>query len=400
MMSRSTMARCLVVLLMALTTVDASLDGLHYPLKDATPQLQQHQRELQDTNNSEETGIRVLVDHFNVELERTPFQLEAADINQLHGILEQVVFEFLSSDASMPMVDDVLLGDIHSSKTDLTTTLFLQPGIVNFAIENEAAAPTTAALNNAVQTAVDGFMVESLQGTPYYYIQSAKYIDLVDDDGIDGVVVEPKPASSGGLSPGAVAGLILGLAALAMLLVGLIIGRRRRMDHRQYIEQRNSTDLSKYDLSSHGSKEMEDEATVNLSQETPDIPPPSPQSLLDDGRLSVGSESDFTVNTEAGDSAMLKSLSGTGRAARPMVEVFARDRAPALRKDMLTSTWSASRAFALGSLKAGNESVLEPSHFNAKQARRDLIFEQANEEATDVVMMPPSQTRGRTPEIV
>jgi hypothetical protein len=106
------------------------------------------------------------------------------------------------------------------------------------------------------------------------------------------------------------------------------------------------------------------------------------------------SDSDFTVSTEAGDSAALKSIGGGGgggvagyagglsffargggsgnsnmMTVPPMVtaESFEHDRQVSLRKDMLTSPWSG----RMPSIRTSQqESVLQPSHFTASQERR------------------------------
>lgn len=169
----------------------------------------------------------------------------------------------------------------------------------------------------------------------------------------------------------------------------------------------------------------------------------------------AGSDSDFTVNTEAGDSAALKSLSSqvgflpgnstynltsSGGVSGPSsglfhtAESFERERPVNIRKDMLTSAWSG-RMLSLR--QPVNESVLQPSHFSASEERHirtkqkeapapvqtkgfdvlagsgsensknqkdnkqlsknknkddSVVFAQANESQDVAVLMPPSQS--------
>jgi len=118
----------------------------------------------------------------------------------------------------------------------------------------------------------------------------------------------------------------------------------------------------------------------------------------------AGSDSDFTVNTEAGDSAALKSLSSqvgflpgnstynltsSGGVSGPSsgllhtAESFERERPVNIRKDMLTSAWSG-RMLSLR--QPVNESVLQPSHFSASEERH--IRTKQNEAPS------PVQTKG------
>ena len=90
--------------------------------------------------------------------------------------------------------------------------------------------------------------------------------------------------------------------------------------------------------------------------------------------VGAGSESSFTIGSEAGDSIGLKTASFQKFDAPPMVakESFEHDRRVTLRKDMLTSTW-VGQVTPTGSSQGRPgqiESVLEPSHFTASEERR------------------------------
>jgi len=383
----------------------------------------------ESTNNDEETGSRVVIDPFEIVLGTTPYVLDSDDVDALHSALEEVIDGYISDrNNGMPAevaVDYVLLGNIYPADPSFDqTTVVVPAGVVHFQLSSDAEegadaddfAPTRDSVNAWVQAAINANLVEALQGTSLYYVQSASVgADELDDEGdtTNQVVDEPAsydPSSPKGNSTTVALAASVAVAATLIVALGLFAFVRRRSHRIHYVEQRDGgNNGAKLD---DGDKPAD--TTLNLSvdssadavvavvppspstasrsaESTPTSSPsnrrissimtPSSGTTLDDGTI-AGSESEFTVNTETGDSVALKSLSHivsnskvnqTAAAQHNMVatESFERERHISLRKDMLTSTWSGggpnnSSAYVRA---VQNESVLTPSHFNASEER-------------------------------
>lgn len=388
-----------------------------------------------EISNDDSYGSRVVITDFDVIVTPTPFSFTQSDLNALHSTLEAVVWnQIQSKQEEFPYgttLQDVLLGNIISiPEEEDVTRLKFSGGRVNF---GGSSTPSVGDVNGWVKYAVDNYYVTALQNTQFYYIESSTHL-------MDGqsyvppapIVQEPStsPQGSSTNNAGAIAGSIIAVAVVCLLAAMFLVHRRsRRMSN--YMEQHNPSKEHLDGLAFAEDDEGEGATALNVSVDslTPRKTPLSPVvAVPDDGKSIAGSESDFTVNTEAGDSAAIKSLAPGAytavSASRVATESFERERPVNLRKDMLTSSWSAGRVFGLGPLRTNqNESVLAPSHFSASEERQvrmqmhgndegsnnsenskdSLVFEQANEEKEGgVVLMPPSQTnkRRRTGEIV
>ena len=444
----------------------------------------QHKDRLLQTNNSEETNQeRVKINKFNVELTNANSDLSSSDRDALHGICEAVIENYMLQqkiDPTKITVDYLYLREISSVRSGSQTTLMFTGGVVNFSDLQSGDGekiPSKEYVNEWVKEAINSVLAIALQETSSFsYVQTATYVELVpnvipedppgnsvgddgnpstsDGDGksdAPGIVQEPWQASTPTSDPdntGAIVGSVIAGVVLVSLLA-FFVYRRRQSGQEKYFEHPQDGEIVHHNSLQLKEEGMEDNSTLNISQETEAELPPPPGALLkmnsvpDDGRSLAGSESDFTVNTEAGDSAALKSLShaipedigtgavvGTQRAVH--TESFERERPINLRKDMLTTSWSG-HVYGGGmsnTRSAQNDSVLTPSHFSASEERQQrkqqvseagtmsdksstvrsdgsrpqdgkessLVFEQANEE-TDVrdggvqmLMTPPSQT--------
>lgn len=505
----------------------------HYPLRsntDVQPQSRSLRNEQEHTNNSDEGGggssttvystrdKRVMIDTFDVVLDTTPFELNQRDINNLHGTMEQVIADYISRQPDLPLivsVDYVLLGDIRTQSASFSqTNLNIAAGIVHFDVDEGSQqqagnlVPSQALVNQWVKEAIDTQYAKALEGTDYYYIQSASSPREQDDGeedrsattpldeergpAFDNVLIEDEgPVNTSGSSnthwvvesTGLLAAIVVATALVVAVSLFAIIRRRSYASNRvHYIEHIDSSSSSNNNRNNSnkmmmvmGGRGVEGRGEPPQPQQHHDnvhvfntdstdiaggtITPPcglspikvsSLMSCYDDGNKSLaGSESDFTVNTEAGDSAAIKSLchvnhnDSTYKEAKKMIatESFQRERHVSLRKDMLTSAWSGrgngnsgsgttNNAGTLCATRIHNESVLAPSHFSASEERTrltttsnnndvsngnantaadndnnssnsskegSLIFEQANEDNQGVItlMTPPSQAMSR-----
>jgi hypothetical protein len=351
-------------------------------------------------------------------------------------------------------IDGVFTGEPES-----TTTLTMGEGVAAFYAPGGPAAvqsvPSEELVDDWVRQAIDTELVNKLATTKYGYVQQATYVSLDQHDGNgnntdsgggsgDDVseVVSPREAQAQAAArPAMTVGLVAAVAcagALTLVVVAFLVGKSR--------QNKNNAARLQYASSGGGSSRENDPALMldGTSRNSPKkvIPPGRTYKLDDDDdddddddmdeeeqtntclkraknnispvtaatmavaratselecrSMAEMSDSDFTVSTEAGDSAALKSIGGGGGTSGgyggggggagssyfarfgggggrdmtvpPMVtaESFEHDRQVSLRKDMLTSPWSG----RMPSIRTSQqESVLQPSHFTASQERR------------------------------
>jgi hypothetical protein len=357
-----------------------------------------HLRVLQQSSNLDDfTGERVIINEFFVGLDST--DIGYSDLDKLHAVLTVTVEEYIKkqqmflTQTSTMSNEGVLLGNIQfETMADKTppTVLIMSKGVAYFTSD----PPDGQLLNNWVQQAVDNYFAKalansnpSIQSVSYYssnphdaVVQETPPEEETDDSTgtpVTGIKTEEQNADKRNL------GAILGGVAAGLVVVVLAAFFVTRRKKKYYIKQKNSAMEHVHEVDD-GDDDDESKDTVNESfQSTPPSTPDKSQRTantlpieLDGNRSLAGSESDFTVNTEAGDSMALKSV-GQYPTVRASTESFT-NRPVHLRKDMLTSTWAASSGGAGGrGYQEPNESVLKPSHFSASK-ERDVVFEQAN----------------------
>jgi hypothetical protein len=423
----------------------------------ATRRTEQIKDEL--TNNSEDIGVsrRVLINPFSVTLSGTSAPFTDLELNDLYKTLEDVILSYIINVQQILNVGYVLLGDIHyAASEDDTTELFLNTGKALFGQASSTYyVPDETTLNMWVAEAVDTMYLSALQQSSFGYVTQVKYsadnaTQAADDEDADSTLDEAATSNSNSSNQ---AGVIIGsiiavLGAVAVIALLLVRGGRRSVG---YVEQQNSNEEDPKDGSSgatgvacaasgeDGAAESDKNpptgvaatqihsivssssalsvSTASTENSGPSATQPTTDDVkpgilgavpmvLDDNRSLDGEESDFTVNTEAGDSLAVKSVVFNQFVEAPPSllnsierESFERERQVSIRKDMLTSTWSGQTHLAP---LPRNESVLVPSHITASQerlARQErrpqlddvLIFEQANEESNISDTEPASQ---------
>ena len=425
--------------------------------------------DLINNSGDDDTATRLLIQPFAVQLTGASEDFSSSDLNALYLVMSQVVSDYVVTTKQTANVAYLLLGDISSSLSDTgTTELNLNTGALKL---DGASDMDETTLSSWVAEAIDLNYVAALQDTPYSYVTAAKYAgdgatgkpndgetptDDKGDDQTSGIVDQPAATVSNSKT-GVIAGSCAAAATLVGLLAILLVSRTKKQSKVAYIEQQNSKDDSLFfDPSSKdlqnifvptGSDEEKRQGnsptglTLALSQLHQGIvsnssglststasstehsgPSPAMQivagkpgilgaapMVLDDGKSLDGHESDFTVNTEAGDSTAVKSMTPQKLYHPANIftnmerESFERDRQVCIRKDMMTSTWSGGTQHPQ---PPQNESVLEPSHLTASQARQErrpreddlLVFEQANHDTTapNAGKTPPSMVSRMT----
>jgi len=378
------------LLLLAPQTVSASTSTIQsrkYGIKAISSRssitsygLQQQHRQTQDYTTDADTSITILsedneeakkrvdINPFSVLMTPSPYELDRVGQDEIYRVLEGVIQDYIKAQqATFPNVglEYVLLGDMESvyqaetgtgvrraRRLTGTTTLAFSSGVTSFV--GGGVIPTEEQVNTWVQQAVDSALTTNLQGTNFYYVDDSNYV-------AGGLGERPDTqGESSGTSAGVVVGAVLaGLAAVALVALFAVKRRNSRV-----------FDVVLDDGNYNNSKAGDDADTVNDSYEK-DLSPlkQSKRNALADA--DNNSVSEWTVNTEAGDTTALKSINTSKMLlvvpAMVNTESFERDRPVALRKDMLTSAWSGR---ATGSRAVHSESVLQPSHFTASAERR------------------------------
>jgi len=373
-------------------------------------------RRMQETNTSNEdvySDIRVRISPFKVLLKGTLVKLEPTALNDLLRRTENLLFTHIETkdmpaDASLKYV---LLSSITSTFNDDAdeSTLQLAAGVIALDTTDASKTPSVAAVNDWVREAIDTKMADSLQGTPYYYVTEATYVVEEGPTIVGGLERgEASPGEGNDSKVGVIVGSICAACACVVLLV-LFVKRRRNVDKVLEVKPRKGHD---------------DKTAANESFDRDLSPMKTSVPIENNETKSVaGSESDWTVNTEAGDSAALKSIPHGSQVlvavpSSVSTESFERDRPINLRKDMLTSAWSGRMPSRQNNQQ---ESVLQPSHFLASDERRNrndddeyagpeevwddegleegersgspFLFEKANAQGEEILLMPPSQAR-------
>ncbi|GKY93645.1 hypothetical protein MPSEU_000331900 [Mayamaea pseudoterrestris] len=390
------------------------------------------QRRL-DGDTYEGGATRILIQPFSVVLAGASKAFTSSDLNALYKTMDQVVYDYVLQTKTVDNVSYLLLGDISSSKPkEGSIDLHLNTGVLKMDASS-SNTPDEATLNAWIAEAINKNFVKALQDTPYPYLTEAKYAVVdppvsdeegastddkvgTDDREASGIIDEPASTVTTKSPSGVIVGACVGAATVVGLLAMLLVKRDKRSTG--YIEQQNSKDETAFpdaaprdmqdifvatgrnddkrspsgltlalsqihqSLVSNSSGLSSSTSSTDHSDPTPAIQIVSGKPgilgaapmILDDGRSLDGNESDFTVNTEAGDSTAVKSLP-TQKLHRPTDivasverESFERDRQVCIRKDMMTSTWSGNTQHPP---PPQNESVLEPSHLTASQARQE-----------------------------
>ena len=323
------------------------------------------------TSASETHSYRVRVSPFTILLEGTIHEFSQEDLNDLHRLVESTMEAYIQ-----PKDNDlryVLMGDISS---DTPEVVDMGVGVVSFAGRGDEPSPDQ--VNTWVEEAINANLASYLQNSEeFYYITDAAYYDPNARQPLPGGLTRGEAPVSSGSDAGA--GLYVGVTlacVLSVLLVALFVQKKRRRAM-AYEDEAKQQEIGASPARTEVSRD---------SLPSPMVPIPS-LSMTDDSIVN-DSDSEWTVNTEAGDSAVLQSVLPT---PPPIVAAESFDRPVHLRKDMLTSAWSGR---APSARQPQSESVLKPSHFSVateSSSRQGFIFQQANENTGEEIYLMPQQ---------
>jgi hypothetical protein len=354
---------------------------IHYPLRSRADgkQTKEHRRDEELTNEEplnsafeEETMERVTFGDFQLILYRTPTQLEDSFLDDLHREMEHVIHNYIADEkaAEFPSQDTelayVFLGAMSDNFGNEQTTLsFSTGGAAGFSGE----APSLVQVEMWVKEALEERLIDALEATGHFYMYSV-YLSsrtsvtsgarqepsIEADDSPELVVI----ASSA-------AGAVVCLALLAVYF-------KKKQRGKESVIPGAATSKS---MENSVGRSWSQRSMVQRAENDTAAFSAQPEFLRSSGSV-AGSESSFTVNTEAGDSMAIKSLPNRGPPTTEALssESFERDLRVKLRKDMLTSSWMSQtpsgRAIQM-------ESVLKPSHFSASQEQRERQFDNVEE---------------------
>ena len=437
----------------------------HYTKPNRRRRRQQEEAPAEElTNNSKDDSSetqRVVIGDFDVIISNTPTPLSIHHLDQMHEHIQAAIFDYVdtlddndnnNSDNNNNSItlDYVFLGVMQESfdtNSQKTTLIFPRGGVAAFQGGGTAeVVPTEEEMELWVQQAVDHHLVTQLQQTPLAFVSDARYVsDRTHDDQID-AVVQDRDSDGSTTDSDTSLPLIVSVASVGAVLLAVmavLVTRRKsssphRSKRRRLDDSDDNTDIAAVtprdiDKAIAASSPGGDTANISWdvhSQDDDDHQPTPPPPRGEETKSVAGSESSFTVNSEAGDSTGLQSLHYGGGAtvhSSLSAESFERDRRVNLRKDMLTSPWTGRVvpfATAHAAAAATAESVLQPSHFTASSehydqqqhqstttttttpveawddaggsaSRDELRFESAEEAAGDEAFLkPPSQTVG------
>lgn len=309
-----------------------------------------------------EPFVRIIFPQFQLVLAKTTAPFSHRDVDHVHGILQRVIHSYVQVDkrASFPTSDTELLylflGDTDQRFINEQTILtFPRGGVAAF----RGTPPSVGQLEVWIKEAVEKRLVEALQVTPFSFIDVSLYISDTVNRGGDSVGIEqPTIPSNDPTSPFVIVGSTVGAVAVLGLVALLAARAKNDKENERRIDTRNSGSTESYGRSPPYDSPAGASAV-------------GAQGFIRTTDSMVGSESSFTVNSEPGDSAAIKSLPSESLplANALTAESFERDVRVNLRKDMLTSTWISPTPTGRA---AEFESVLAPSYFSVSGERKDI----------------------------
>ena len=349
-----------------------------------------------ETNGTYKPPARVMVEPFVLTLVGSSQSLDSTELDDLLAIMEQTVYEYareqLPSDGERRALQSSQYGELRWVKfndvtqeydqTMQTINVTVGTGIFSYV---EYPIPTEAQANKWIHESLESNLLSALEDSSTFGAISNAYLESSteppeDPDPVDTTPDEEKPSSTqdnqsaNGGAAHKIPVLVgsLGGAAAVLLVIALLVVKTRRKSQVE-IQDLDRVDGNQPKRSPRSSPSADDVFTNGEA--------PRRRRSLDGGRSLAGSESDWTVATEAGDSTALKSIhakslllgqsSGLKSGVQmALSESFERDRQIAISKDMLTSMWSGAVQRGGRNDNIQSESVLKPSHFSASQERR------------------------------
>lgn len=383
--------------------------------------------------NMEREQERVTMGPFSLKLAPTPVPFRDAALDSLYVYIQETLVDYMSSvKGSGWTVKYFVMTDIDVLETEgNVSTLRIGEGAAAFDVDSAADVPDVDRIQIMIRAAIETTLVDRLQTTEFYYVQQARVVTLPDaansggngndrpTSGIQdgGEFTAPQGGGGNGANAALTASVAVSGVAILLLAALLIRSNRRRHDITSEVHSPVSLETTRSSVAPPpmSSRAQSPPVPTRMSsiyaEEQASSPPQSPMrppSRSDDARSLAESESSWTMATEMGDSAAVRSIaSNLSQYSAPAVvaaESFEHERQVYLQKDMLTTQWSGHNVPA-GALPT--ESVLQPSHFSPSQERqrkqwtdndespRPFIFASHDADmGEEVFLMPDDDFRG------
>ena len=337
-----------------------------------------------ETNLYDQPPARVLVEPFVVTLMVAAQPLNSVELDELLAAMEQTVEEYAReqkpSDGERQRALQssqygnllwVKFNDVTQEHDEQSVNVNVGTGIFSYV---DHPIPTVAEANAWIHDSLQSNLLAALRETSTFAsisnVSMESPTESVPDVEEPASEEEDQSANSSG-KMSVLVGAIAGAAVLLLVIALLVVKTRRK-------SQIEIEDLHRVESDQPKRSPRSSSAAGGASIRGEVLPR---RRSLDDGRSLAGSESDFTVATEAGDSTALKSIhakslllgqsSGMKSGIQmALSESFERDRQLSISKDMLTGMWSGAVQRGGRNDNVQSESVLKPSHFSASQERR------------------------------
>ena len=350
-----------------------------------------------ETNGTYQPPARVLVEPFVVTLEGAAQPLNSVELDELLAAMEQTVYEYAREQTPADgerqrALESSEYGELRWVKFNDVTQEYDQSlqsvdvnvgtGIFSYV---DHPIPSVAEANSWILYALSNNLLTAMKETSTFASISGVDVEssvetsagsppvgAAPDEDEPESEVDNRSANSGGDTAMPIIAGVVGGAAVLLLVIAMLVLKTHRKSQVE-IEDLHRVENDQPKRSPRSSAGV---GGVTIRDET--LPRRRSQ---DDGRSLAGSESDFTVATEAGDSTALKSIhtksllvgqsSGMKSGIQmALSESFERDRHLSISKDMLTGMWSGAVQRGGRNDNVQSESVLKPSHFSASQERR------------------------------
>lgn len=325
----------------------------------------------EETNGSYRPPPRVLIDAFLIELQGMSTSLTEVDLGDLLTVLESTASDYLmeksKDDVPLEYVKFGRLVQEFRADDASFVAVDVQNGVARY---TDHPAPDSNRVQNWVQESLsEEYLLPRLNSHPNANLRSVtgtsatlKYPSL-PATASSTKATEQEPSGMGAAAMGAIIGSLGGILIVGMMVGGFLLVRKRR-NQSQVV---NVGEASEADVDNFKPPTNFNNERYGMRRAVADP----------DTRSIAGSESEWTVATEAGDSMAIKSIHPNGivpsspnTGALMFSESFERDRQVAITKDMLTSQWSGKVTNQRGPTPS-SESVLQPSYFSASVERLD-----------------------------
>lgn len=315
------------------------------------------------------TPPRVIIEPFVLSLQPIVRNTISSQSNMLTllGLMEVTITDYINDlqgrrRLQAPQLQYVKFASGTPRYENNVVEVDVSAGVVSY---TNHPTPEASQVQSWVQTSLESDLVNVLRNEPAFAMVTSVEYRRVDGNSNSGSQASPADGSSSNNNTPLIAGAAAGGACL-LLVAGLWAARRKRIGS----VPSHSREVS------YKPNDLEEPPEASFSNHN--------NNSHSDHRSVAESESEWTMNTEAGDSTALKSLHATvvQTLGSHEGESFEADRPIALSKDMLVGQWSGHIHTPTAAATTG-ESVLQPSYFSAateQQTRQQQVDSEVDSE--------------------